>query len=66
MHFGYFMNVFAAKTTAMNTTEIAIMTSGLIFGPFVSASKNLIIPMLELGPETPGSFCNLTIEKISF
>ena len=45
----------------MSPNDNAITNSGDILGPFVSASKNLIIPKDELGLETPGPFLNLTM-----
>lgn len=45
----------------MSARDTATTNSGDILGPFVSASKNLIIPKAELGLETLGPCLNLTI-----
>ena len=45
------------NTTRMSAkaTEAASMNSGVTLGPPLSVSKNLIIPIEELGPEIPES-----------
>ena len=62
-HYAVGVIALTTKTSAISAIAAPMTNSGESFGPLVSASKNLTIPRLLLGPLIAGPLFNLTISK---